>query len=65
MNNNYLINDTRLLIDFKDKTFSGYKKTDLFNILFKSIDKNKIESACNWITECLISGYTLPIFEKL
>ena len=65
MNSNYLINDTRLLIDFKDKTFSGYKKSDLFNILFKSIDKNKIESACNWITECLISGYTLPIFEKL
>ena len=65
MNSNYLINDSRLLIDFKDKTFSGYKKTDLFNILFKCIDKNKIESACNWITECLISGYTLTIFEKL
>lgn len=65
MNSNYQINDSRLLNDFKTKTFSGYKKADVVNILFKNIDKNKIENSSNWITECIISGYTFPILEKL
>ena len=65
MDPKYKINDTRLMNNFKEKTFSGYKKSDVMNILFKSIDKNKIENSCNWITECIISGYTFIIWEKI
>ena len=33
--------------------------------LFKSIESGKIEDACYWVTECIISGYTIEIFDKL
>ena len=65
MNTNYLIVDPRPLEEFKDKTFSGFKKKDVCNELFKSIEKGKVENTCYWITECIVSGYTLEIFEKL
>ena len=65
MNEKYLIVDKRNLNDFKEKTFSGYKKKDVITTLFKSIEKNKIEEACNWITECILSGYTKIVWEKL
>ena len=65
MEEKYQIIDNRFLKDFKDKTFSGYKKKEVINILFKSLDTNKIENACNWITECIISGYTFKIWEKI
>ena len=44
-------------IDFKKQSFCGYKKKDIFNALSKSMEIKKIENACNWITECLCSGY--------
>ena len=31
----------------------------VYNILFKSIENGKIENACNWLTECICSGYIL------
>ncbi|MBU79118.1 MAG: hypothetical protein CMD29_03205 [Flavobacteriales bacterium] len=65
MNDEYLIVDPRPLEAFKDKTFSEFKKRDVFNTLFKSIEMGKVENACFWITECVISGYTVDIFEKL
>ena len=65
MDSKYKINDTRVLNDFKDKTFSGYKKSEVINTLFKNVDKNKVENSCNWITECIISGYTLVIWDKI
>ena len=34
MDPKYQINDTRLINDFKDSTFSGYKKSDVINVLF-------------------------------
>ena len=65
MNKEYLIMDSRPIEEFKDKTFSNFKKKDVINELFKSIEHNKLEEACNWITECIISGYCEEIFEKL
>ena len=65
MDPKYQINDTRLMNDFKDCTFCGYKKNDVITTLFKNIDKNKIENACNWIAECILSGYTLSVWEKI
>lgn len=65
MNNDYLIIDPRPLEEFKDKTFSEFKKRDVFNELAKSMETGKVENTCFWITECIISGYTLELFEKL
>ncbi len=65
MNENYIIKDTRYLENFKDKSFSGFKKTDVIKTLFKSIENGKVENACHWITECIISGYSIELIDKL
>ena len=65
MNDIYVINDKRTTQHLKIKTFSGYKKTEVMNKVFKSIDAKKIEEACFWTTECLVSGYAIQLFEKL
>ena len=65
MDSKYLIIDPRTPNCFKDKTFSEFKKRDVINALLKSIESGKVENACFWITECLVSGYLFEIFEKL
>ena len=65
MNDKYKILDERLNEDFKLKTFSGFQKKDVQNALFKAIDQGKIENALYWSTECILSGYTMKIWEKL
>lgn len=60
-----MINDIRTIKDFKDKTFSGYKKTEVISILFKSIESKNIDACCNWIVECIISGYSEYVWNKL
>ena len=65
MNDKYKIIDSRLNEDFKLKTFSGFQKKDVIAALFKSIDQGKIEAACHWCTECIVSGYTLKIWDRL
>ena len=65
MDEQFLIQDTRHLDEFKDKSFSGFKKTDVLKTLFKSIEAGKVENACHWITECMISGYTMDVLDKL
>lgn len=65
MNELYKITDTRDLSSFKQKTFSGYKKNDVINAVLKSIETKKVENACNWCCECIVSGYTILLWEKL
>ena len=65
MNSDYLIIDPRPLDAFKDKTFSDFKKRDVIDKLFKCIEEGKIEESCYWITECICSGYSIELFEKL
>ena len=65
MDSKYIIIDPRPIECFKEKTFSDFKKKDVIKELFKNIEKSKVESSCFWITECIISGYTLEIFDKL
>ena len=64
MNEIFLIEDTRFLEHFKDISFSGFKKSDVIKTLFKSIETGKVENACHWITECIVSGYCLEILDK-
>jgi len=65
MDEQYLIEDLRLQDQFKTTTFSGYKKTEVFNTLFKSIENDRVENACHWLTELIISGYITDLWDKL
>ena len=65
MDERFIINDNRTIKNFKEKTFSGFKKNEVINTVLKSIEGKKIENACNWTTECILSGYSLILWEKL
>ena len=42
-----------------------HKKNDIINAVLKSIETKKIENACYWASECIVSGYVLALWEKL
>lgn len=59
----YQISDKRGFRDFKKQTFCGYKKINVFKALIKSLQEKKIEEACNWSIEMIISGYIEEFWE--
>lgn len=61
----YYINDFRKAADFKKVTFSGYQKTDVLSALQKSILDNKVEEACHWAGEMLVSGHLMECWDRL
>tara|TARA_B110000967_G_C18896907_1_gene571375 strand:+ start:256 stop:1338 length:1083 start_codon:yes stop_codon:yes gene_type:complete len=65
MNKEFVIIDPRPFITFKDKTFSDFKKRDVITKLFKCVEEGKIEEGCYWITECICSGYSIELVDKL
>ena len=65
MNDKYKINDNRDISSFKKETFSGFKKCDIINAVIKSIEAKKIEQACFWTSESIISGYSVILWDKL
>ena len=65
MKQEYLIVDARPLTAFRDKTFSGFKKTEVMKALMKSMDEGKVEDTCFWIIECIVSGYSVETIDKL
>tara|TARA_Y100000996_G_scaffold316725_1_gene252907 strand:- start:779 stop:1861 length:1083 start_codon:yes stop_codon:yes gene_type:complete len=65
MEDNFIIKDTRDHSQFKELTFSGFKKTQVINTVFKNIEAKKVEGACHWTTECIISGYANILWEKI
>ncbi|MBF76235.1 hypothetical protein CMK20_18900 [Candidatus Poribacteria bacterium] len=65
MDEQSIINDTRDHTSFKTITFSGFKKNQVINAVFKSIESKKIEQACHWTTECILSGYSDILLEKI
>ena len=57
-----IINDKRLINEFKSLTFSGYKKTNVKNELIKSINNKKIEETNYWCSELICSGQFLDLW---
>ena len=57
------INDVRTIKQFKNGTFSNYKKSDVKKELVKSIYNHKIEESCYWISEFICSGQFIDIWE--
>lgn len=63
MDNEYLINDPRLLTDFKNNTFSNFKKSAVKNELLKSLNNCKIEQSWYWSAQLICSGYVADLWE--
>ncbi len=62
---NYQISDSRDNKYYKNITFSGYKKTHVYQALEKSLLESKLEDSCKWSIEIIISGYIEELWEKL
>jgi hypothetical protein len=61
----HYINDFRKITDFKKNTFNGYQKSDVLSALQKSILEQKLEEACHWGVEMLVSGHLMECWDRL
>lgn len=61
----YTICDHRPIKEFKDNTFNGYKKAQIFSELQKNILAGNIEKALLWSTELHCSCYVKQLYNKL
>jgi len=59
------INDSRMLKDFKDQVFGGYKLSAASTALDKALLEDKVEPALHWGLQLLLSGTIQPLWNKL
>jgi hypothetical protein len=59
------INDSRMVKDFKDQVFGGYKLSAASAALDKALLEDKIEPALHWGLQLLLSGTVQPLWNKL
>jgi hypothetical protein len=57
------INDVRESSEFKNISFSGYKRTEVRKQLVDCITKEKVEAACYWCAELVCAGHYMDIWE--
>lgn len=65
INETIRIIDSRVLKDFKDQTFGGYRLAQASNALDKAIIEDKIEPALHWVLQLFFSGIVNPLWVKL
>lgn len=56
--------DSRILKDFKDQTFGGYRLAQASSALDKAIIEDKIEPALHWTLQLFLSGIVNPLWAK-
>jgi hypothetical protein len=60
----YQVIDDRVLKDFSQQTFSGYKKTEVLKVFkTKLINPNNLNEVCKWLCEIHSSGYLEKIWD--
>ena len=59
------INDSRIIKDFKDQVFGGYKLSAASTAFDKALLEDKVEPALHWGLQLLLSGTVQPLWNKL
>ena len=59
----HIIEDTRWIEEFRNKSFSGYKLTDVKKVLTTSMLNNNIEQITYWVCELVCSGHYIDLWE--
>jgi len=59
------INDSRIIKDFKDQVFGGYKLSAASAAFDKALLEDKVEPALHWGLQLLLSGTVQPLWNKL
>lgn len=59
------ITDSRLLKDFKDQVFGGYKLSQAIHALEKAILEDKLEPGLHWASQIFLSGPMNSLWQKL
>jgi len=59
----YTIDDIRKIEEFKNKSFSGYKLSDVKKALINSLLNNNREEICHWTCEILCAGHFIVLWD--
>ena len=59
------INDSRMIKDFKEQVFGGYKLSAASAALDKALLEDKVEPSLHWGLQLILSGTVQPLWNKL
>lgn len=61
----YSINDKRTCNDFRNISFSGFKKTNVKTELLNSLLQSRLEPSCYWCAELICAGHFMDVWNVI